>query len=300
MAFFLPLFIVLVSTDTIRNPTEDIRGVWRRRMEAQMKDYYTILEVTPESDDDQIRSQYRKLAMQYHPDRNPDDSQAEEKFKDIAEAYGVLTDPQKRSQYDAARSAGVNWQDNSAQGGFSYSQEDILRDLFKDPRFQAMFQGLLQEFQRSGFRSSSRFVRQSFFGGKGLFIGGLFMLGSIAGPALLKSAGKGLGSDKSKSLLKGMGETLGSLLGSSRQQPEPVPQAKSSAPGDVTYLMKLTREELQQGKSVRVVSQGPDGQEMLNVKIPPGRRAGTKLRLRGRGKVGEGGRGDLYLRLEQI
>ncbi len=269
-------------------------------MEAGMKDYYRILGVTPESDDEQIRSQYRKLAMQCHPDRNPDDPQAEEKFKEIAEAYGVLTDPQKRSQYDAARAAGVNWQHDAGQGGFSYSQEDILRDLFRDPRFQAMFQGLLQEFQRSGFRSSSRFVRQSFFGGKGLFIGGLFMLGSIAGPALLKSAGKGLGNEKPQALLKGLGKTLGSLLGSSKQRSEPVQQARESAPEDVTYLMRLTREELQQGKSVRVVSEGPEGQEMLRVKIPPGSRTGTKLRLRGRGKVGESGRGDLYLSLEQI
>lgn len=269
-------------------------------MVAGMKDYYKILGVTPESDDEQIRSQYRKLAMQYHPDRNPEDPQAEEQFKLIAEAYGVLTDPQKRSQYDAAKASGVNWEHNAGQGGFSYSQEDILRDLFRDPRFQAMFQGLLQEFQRSGFRSSSRFVRQSFFGGKGLFIGGLFMLGSIAGPALLKSAGKGLDNEKSKSLLKGMGKTFGSLLGSSKQQSEPVPQARESAPEDVTYLVRLTREELQQGKSIRVVSQGPEGQEMLKVKIPPGSRTGTKLRLRGRGKVGESGRGDLYLLLEQI
>ncbi|MGI9538188.1 MAG: DnaJ domain-containing protein [Desulfocapsaceae bacterium] len=265
-----------------------------------MKDYYMILGVTSESDDEQIRSQYRKLAMQYHPDRNPEDSQAEEKFKEIAEAYGVLTDPQKRSQYDAARAAGVDWQHNAGQDGFSYSQEDILRDLFRDPRFQAMFQGMLQEFQRSGFRSSSRFIRQSFFGGKGLFIGGLFMLGSFAGPALLKSAGKGIGNERSQSLLKGVGKTLGSLLGSQKPQSEPVPKTREAAPEDVTYLMRLTPEELQQGKSVRVVSQGPEGQEMLKVKIPPGSKTGTKLRLRGRGKVGDGGRGDLYLSLEQI
>lgn len=269
-------------------------------MEGGIKDYYTILEVTPESDEEQIRSQYRKLAMRYHPDRNPDDPQAEEKFKEIAEAYGVLTDPQKRSQYDAAKAAGMDWQHNGAQGGFSYSQEDILRDLFQDPRFQAMFQGLLQEFQRSGFRHSSRFVRQSFFGGRGMFIGGLFMLGSLAGPALLKSAGKNLEGEKANSLLQNMGRTFGSLLGSSKEQAEPVVKPKETGADDLTYLMRLTREELAQGKSVQVVSQGPEGQEMLRVKIPPGSRSGTKLRLRGRGLSGQSGRGDLYLQLEQI
>ena len=112
--------------------------------------------MTPESDDEQIRSQYRKLAMQYHPDRNPEDPESEARFKEIAEAYGVLTDAQKRTQYDAAKASGMDWQQNGGQAGFSYSQEDILRDLFRDPRFQAMFQGLLQEFQRSGFRHSGR------------------------------------------------------------------------------------------------------------------------------------------------
>ena len=269
-------------------------------MKGGIKDYYTILEVTPESDEEQIRSQYRKLAMRYHPDRNPDDPKAEEKFKEIAEAYGVLTDPQKRSQYDAAKAAGMDWQHGETQDGFSYSQEDILRDLFSDPRFQAMFQGLLQEFQRSGFRHSGRFVRQSFFGGKGMFIGGLFMLGSLAGPALLKSAGKNLEDKKTNSLLQNVGRTFGSLLGGPKEQEEPVMQPQERGTDDLTYLMRLTGEELEQGKSVQVVSQGPDGQEMLRVKIPPGSRSGTKLRLRGRGNAGPDGRGDLYLQLEQI
>jgi DnaJ-class molecular chaperone len=268
-------------------------------MESGIKDYYTILGVTPESDEEQIRSQYRKLAMRYHPDRNPEDPEAEEKFKEIAEAYGVLTDPQKRSQYDAAKAAGMDWQHNGSQGGFSYSQEDILRDLFRDPRFQSMFEGLLQEFQRSGFRHSSRFVRQSFFGGRGMFIGGLFMLGSLAGPALLKSAGKNLEGDKAGSLLQNMGRTFGSLLGSAEEQREQVTQTEQTGADDLTYLLKLTAEELEQGKSVQVVSQGPEGQEMLKVNIPPGSRSGTKLRLRGRGKPGLNGRGDLYLQLEQ-
>ena len=269
-------------------------------MAGGIKDYYTILQVTPESDEEQIRSQYRKLAMRYHPDRNPDDPSAEEKFKEIAEAYGVLTDPQKRAQYDGARAAGRGWQDNGAQGGFSYSQEDILRDLFRDPRFQAMFQGSLQGFQCSGFRHSSRFVRQSFFGGKGLFIGGLFMLGSLAGPTLMKSAGKSLEGAKPNSMLENMGRTIGSLLGGAKVQEEPVPPIPEPGVDDLIYLMRLSEEELQEGKTVQVVSQGPDGQEMLKVRIPPGSRAGTKLRLRGRGRSGQAGRGDLYLLLEQV
>lgn len=271
-----------------------------------MKDYYDILGVTEGSDEEQIRRQYRKLAMQYHPDRNPDDPNAEAKFKEVAEAYGVLTDPVKRSEYDRARANGGTWQDNAGQGGFTYSQEDILRDLFKDPRFQMMFQGLLREFQRSGFRSSSRFVRSSFFGGKGLFIGGLFMFGSLVGPALMKSAGKQI--SEKDSLLKRVGGKIGSLLDTAKtNNVEPntaKPKAgasddsEQSSPNDITYMMPLTTDELRQGKTVQVVTEGPDGQEMLKVKIPPHSRPGKKLRLRGKGRPGAGGRGNLYLQLE--
>ncbi len=262
-----------------------------------MKDYYQILGVTEDSGEEQIRRQYRKLAMQFHPDRNPDDPGAEEKFKEIAEAYGVLTDPEKRSAYDRARSYGGAWQDSGNQGGFTYSQEDILRDLFRDPRFQMMFQSLLREFQRSGFRSSSSFVRQSFFGGKGLFIGGLFMFGTLLGPALLNSASRQIGGKNS--LAKKLGSALGSLLGGTKHQTAPPePQRPQPSPGDVTYVMSLTADELRQGKTVQVVSEGPGGQEMLRVKIPPGSRPGSKLRLRGRGRAAAHGRGDLYLKLQ--
>ena len=265
-----------------------------------MKDYYQILGVTEGSSEDQIRRQYRKLAMQYHPDRNPDDPGAEEKFKEVAEAYGVLTDPVKRSAYDRARTAGGSWQDHGAQGGFTYSQEDILRDLFKDPRFQMMFQGLLREFQRSGFRSSSQFVKQSFFGGKGLFIGGLFLFGSLLGPALMNSKGKQLSGKQS--LLKNIGTTFGSLLGGGKQQTAPSAGAEGpqSSPDDITYLMSLSADELQRGKTVQVVTEGPDGQEMLRVKIPPNSKPGSKLRLRGKGRTGKYGRGNLYLKLQVV
>ena len=262
-----------------------------------MKDYYQILGVTEDSSDDDIRRQYRTLAMQYHPDRNPDDPSAEERFKEVAEAYGVLTDPTKRSQYDRARSFGGDWQDNARQGGFTYSQEDILRDLFKDPRFQMMFQNLLREFQRNGFRSSSHFVRQSFFGGKGLFIGGLFMVGSLVGPALLNSAGKQLSGKNT--LLKNVGNKIGSLLGGGQSQtaPSPAPEQPPSS-DDITYMLTLSADELKRGKTVQVVTEGPDGQEMLKVKIPPDSTVGSRLRLRGKGRVGNGGRGDLFLKLQ--
>ena len=260
-----------------------------------MKDYYQILGVTSECSDDDIRKSYRKLAMQYHPDRNPDSPEAEEKFKEIAEAYGVLTDPVKRKQYDTARKFGGSYSGNGENGGFDYSQEDILRDLFQDPRFQQMFQSMLQEFARRGFRSSPTFIKNSFFGGKGgIIFGGLFMFGSIAGPALMGTAKKKLGE---KGVLKSISNVFGSMLPRSSEE-ESVQDAEiRELPSDTTYTVQLDPQEFADGKEIQIVTRGESGQEKLKVKIPPGSRAGQKLRLKGRGLPGKDGRGDLYVLL---
>ena len=66
----------------------------------EKRDYYEVLEVSRSASEDEIKKAYRKLAIKYHPDRNPGDAEAEAKFKEAAEAYDVLHDPQKRQQYD--------------------------------------------------------------------------------------------------------------------------------------------------------------------------------------------------------
>jgi curved DNA-binding protein len=87
------------------------------------KDYYNILGISRSASTEEIRKAYRKLAMQYHPDRNPDNKQAEERFKEINEAYQVLNDPQKRAHYDRVGSAYSNWQQRGApSGGFDWGQ----------------------------------------------------------------------------------------------------------------------------------------------------------------------------------
>jgi curved DNA-binding protein len=86
------------------------------------KDYYKILGVERNASEEDIRKAYRKLAMQYHPDRNPNDKQAEERFKEINEAYQVLNDPEKRSVYDRLGSDYSNWQRRGAPGDFNWDQ----------------------------------------------------------------------------------------------------------------------------------------------------------------------------------
>jgi molecular chaperone DnaJ len=95
------------------------------------KDYYELLGVNRTASEDEIKKAYRKLALQHHPDRNPGDKQAEEKFKEVSEAYSVLSDGQKRSQYDQFGHAAFG-DGGPFAGGFDFSGgfEDIFGDIF--------------------------------------------------------------------------------------------------------------------------------------------------------------------------
>ena len=103
---------------------------------AAKKDYYEVLGVSKGAPADELKKAYRKLAIKYHPDKNPGDKEAEEKFKELAEAYDVLSDPDKRQRYDQFGHAGVGSSAASGgAGGFGggMSMEDIFSrfgDLF--------------------------------------------------------------------------------------------------------------------------------------------------------------------------
>lgn len=86
----------------------------------EYKDYYKLLGVERNATEADIKSAFRKLALQYHPDRNPNNKQAEEKFKEINEAYEVLSDPQKRSRYDQLGESYSSWQQGGQPGNFNW------------------------------------------------------------------------------------------------------------------------------------------------------------------------------------
>lgn len=116
----------------------------------EKRDYYEVLEVAKNATPEEIKKAYRKKAIQYHPDKNPGDKIAEEKFKEAAEAYEILSDPEKRQRYDQFGHAGVS----GAAGAGNMSMDDILR------QFGDLFGGM---FSGSGFGDS--------FGGFGGFGG---------------------------------------------------------------------------------------------------------------------------------
>ena len=105
-------------------------------MAGQKRDYYEVLGIKKGASEDEIKSAFRKKAMEYHPDRNPGDKAAEEKFKEVNEAYSVLSDPKLKEKYDRFGHAGVDpnagfGAGGGGFGGFGFGGfDDIFEDLF--------------------------------------------------------------------------------------------------------------------------------------------------------------------------
>ena len=287
------------------------------------EDYYTLLDVERSATEDEIKRAYRKLAMRYHPDRNPGDPGAEERFKQISEAYAVLSDGEKRRSYDrfGAIWGGAAGRGAAGAGGFRYSQEEILRDIFNDP----FFRDLGKDFMNAGVRFDEDFFSRTFFGGKGgLFFSGIFtnFPGRTAthkrsdsirrrrdrnmsvGERLAAAAGRWVGRHLSKRLFgtvsSGTAARTASKTSSkarSTGQTRVPPTRRQRQGGDIVLNLPLTPEEATAGGYKTITSPSGSTPEKLRVRIPAGVRPGTKLRLQGKGLSGgpEGRRGDLYL-----
>jgi curved DNA-binding protein CbpA len=267
------------------------------------RDYYAILGVAQAATDDDLKHAYRRLALQHHPDRNPGDRRAEERFKEISEAYAVLMDPRRRREYDRlrqARAAGARPREPR------WREEELFRDLFTDPRSASIFDELSREWTRMGLRYDEAFLRNVFFRGQGVIVigpSGIRWIGRFRGRASAErvaegGAGGGGSGDAAPTSLPGfLGRAWERLAAPFRALKQALAlQASGRSRGDLSYEIALATEELDRGGRYRVTIQRPDRTEELLVRVPAGTRAGTRLRLRGKGEPRrDGTAGDLYL-----
>jgi len=272
-----------------------------------MKDYYQILGVPDNASQEDIRKAFRKLAFKHHPDTNRgNEKQAEERFKEINEAYGVLGDKGKRQQYDFARKApftGVG--DDTGYRGFQYSQQDIFRDTFSN---QVMLDELSRMFAQAGLRFDRDFLNQTFFGGSG------FIFQFFASPDGTSARTYRFGdrtnyaqhyqhamSSKSKPgimerLLSRITAKIGryvlrKLFGF---QYEPLPQPDL----DLHIELEISPTEATTGSEKLVTYKGGKKSKKLMVKIPPEVKPGTRIKLKRMGITDNKKSGDLYLHVK--
>jgi curved DNA-binding protein len=257
------------------------------------RDYYRILGVHLEATEDEIRRAYRRLALQWHPDRNPGNADAEEKFKEVSEAYGVLMDPTKRREYDRVRRG-------TGPGDFHVNREQVFRDLFTDPRASAIFEELARELSRMGVRVDRHDFQTTLFGGRTVMTGHVIVispwtpfvaLARLIGAALRGSRPAPQELPPGQRVVRGLGRAARWFFGLS-----PAPSDTAIAAEDVVVPLRVSNEEARRGvkKQIRL----PDGGHVV-VQVPAGVRSGTRLRLRGKGRRrGDGSRGDAYLAVE--
>jgi DnaJ-domain-containing protein 1 len=241
------------------------------------KDYYGILGVGSDAGADEIRKAYRRLALQWHPDRNAGNPQAAERFKEISEAYAVLIDAGKRTEYDQARTA-------ATERPFSYSRDDLFRDMFTNPNARDVFEELAREFERMGMRVDRHFFQRTLFGGT-VVTGGIFIITPLTpvmamyrlARAALRSGRPATpvgASQHGSGLISGLIRLGRALLAPSTNRLE--------ERQDPILPLRLTRAEAQRGASKRVVVHRDGHPRELLVNVPAGVQGGTRLRLRPR------------------
>jgi DnaJ-class molecular chaperone len=304
-------------------------------MAATYQDYYASLGVPRTATPDEIRKVYRKLARKHHPDLNPGDKQAEEKFKEVQEAYDVLSDPEKRKKYDRL---GANWKAGAAYRPPPDSHEETGED---------------DEFSTAGGGGFSDFFEIMFAGRRGFRPGGNFQMpgGDIEAevPVTLEEAHRGTSRSLSLEVEGPCPECGGS--GMKDKKPCPTCRGRGTRPSHKTLDVTIPA-GVRDGTVLRLAGQGepgtgggPTGDLLVHIRfrphprftvegtddlttelpiapweavmgarvpvetldgsvdlsIPAGSQTGRKLRLRGRGlKRRDGGSGDLYVRMKVV
>ncbi|OUL37740.1 molecular chaperone DnaJ [Nostoc sp. T09] len=291
---------------------------------TDFKDYYTILGVSKTATPEEIKQAFRKLARKFHPDVNPGNKQAEARFKEVNEAYEVLSDPDKRKKYDQFgqywKQVGEGFPSGGAgvdMGGFDFSQygsfNDFLNELFGGA-------GPRSSRQSSSYRTSTG--RPGGFGGFNDF--GFQDVGAGAGATQDSEAAIALsfaeafaGVQKRFSLgnetievripagaksgtrlrVRGKGQVnpMTQQRGDLFLKVELQPHSFFQIEGDnLVCELPITPDEATLGASIDVPT--PDGS--VNVKLPAGVRSGQSLRLRGKGwPLAKGGRGDQLVKV---
>jgi DnaJ-class molecular chaperone len=260
------------------------------------RDYYRILGVHLEATEDEIRRAYRRLALQWHPDRNPGNAEAEERFKELSEAYGVLMDRTKRVEFDRVRRG-------TGPGDFRVNREQVFRDLFTNPRASAIFEDLARELARMGVRVDRHDFQTTLFGSRTVVTGHVVVISPwtpfVALARLIGAALRGSRPVPQESLplppaqrvVRGLGRAVRWFFGL-----PPGAAETAVAAEDVVVPLRVSSDEARRGvkKQIRL----PDGGDVV-VQVPAGVRSGTRLRLRGKGRRrGDGSRGDAFLAVE--
>jgi curved DNA-binding protein len=301
---------------------------------AAEQDYYRILGVAKNATPDVIKKQYRKLAMQYHPDQNKEDKQAEEKFKRINEAYAVLSDPKKRKQYDTFGSARFHQR---------FSQEDIFQgfdigDILKDFGFTTddVFGSMFGGGRRGGGRTGRR-QRSPFGAGQGFDFQDIFnQTGRQGFGAQQPAKGRDRTTDLKVTLeeaARGAKKSV-TLAAAGKRQALTVtipagirdgnklrlagkgdPGPPGTPPGDLYLVVRLQPHPVfrKEDNHLHLDSQIKLSEALLGttievptlleeprkVKVPPGTQPGAKIRLPGMGMPGRGNSkpGDAYVSL---
>jgi DnaJ-class molecular chaperone len=268
-----------------------------------MKDYYQILGVPENASQDDIKAAFRKLAFQYHPDVNPGkEKEAEKKFKEINEAYGVLSDAGKRQQYDFARRSGFV---GAGAQGFGYNQSDIFRDIFSNPVF---VEELNQMFQQAGLRFGRDFFNQTFFSGQGTVYTFSFGPGGFQ-RSTYRSGNMQAGNKEPLNQIApvykpGLMDRLlfKTISGLTRfslrtlfgiELPKPAKERL-----DEWREMEVTASEAEMGGEKPIKVKRGLRNKQLMVKVPAGIKSGTAIRLKGMGKKEGKETGDLYLQVK--
>ncbi|MCD6220387.1 molecular chaperone DnaJ, partial [Candidatus Calescamantes bacterium] len=252
------------------------------------RDYYEVLGVSRDASIEDIKKAYRRLALQYHPDRNPGNKEAEEKFKEISEAYAVLSDPQKRAQYDRFGHAGV---EEMGFHGFTDFSEIFSSDIFRD--FSDIFEGL---FGGSPFGSGREYVWEEEARGRDL----MYEL-SISFRESAQGTEKTITVPRYTTCPDCRGR--GTKPGTSWQT-----CSKCHGRGQISYsrgFFYFSETCPACGGRGRISEPCPRcrgtgrvrEEAKIRVKIPAGIKDGARLRIRGEGEAGlrRGGKGDLYL-----